>query len=528
MKKTLLAVALGLALSGSALAKSTVSLAALGQHQTGVFAEGAAEIVAFDAGTQRVFKTNAQAATVDVLDISNPSNPVLVHTIDATALGASANSVAVNKGVVAVAIEAVNKQDPGVVAFYNASTLSLIKSVPVGALPDMLTFTPNGRTVLVANEGEPNDDYTVDPEGSVSIIDLGRGVANATVRTADFKAFNGMEAELRAKGVRIFGPGATAAQDFEPEYIALSDNSRHAWVSLQEANAFALIDVRQAKVLEIQPLGYKDHSKNKNRLDASDRDGRINIAKWPVKGMYQPDAIASYNFRGDTFIVTANEGDSRDYDGYSEEARVKDLTLDPTAFPNAAELQKDENMGRLRTTLANGDTDGDGDVDEIYSFGARSFSIRNSRGELVFDSGADFEKIIKDRLKSKFNSNHEQNGSFDNRSDDKGPEPEGVVLGTIRNQVFAFIGLERIGGIMIYDVTDPYHATFVDYINNRDFSVDTRLPDGSVNPAVGDLGPEGLVFVPAGRSPNKKPLLVVGSEVSGTTTVFQVNVKNVK
>ncbi|KJV06522.1 choice-of-anchor I family protein [Methylocucumis oryzae] len=528
MKKNLMALAFGLIMNGSVYAESVISLEVIGQHQTGVFAEGAAEIVAFDAGSQRVFKVNAQSATVDVLDISKPSTPVLVNTIDATSLGASANSVAVNKGVVAVAIEAVNKQDPGVVAFYDASTLSLLKSVTVGALPDMLTFTPDGRNVLVANEGEPNDDYTVDPEGSVSIIDIAKGVANAIVRTVDFKAFNGMEAELRAKGVRIFGLGATAAQDFEPEFITLSDNSRYAWVSLQEANALALIDVNLAKVLDIQPLGFKDHSKVKNAIDASDRDSRINITKWPVKGMFQPDGIASYNYRGDTFIVTANEGDSRDYDGYSEEARVKDLVLDPTAFPNAAELQKDENLGRLKTTLANGDTDGDGDVDEIYSFGARSFSIRNSRGQLVFDSGADFEKITKQRLKSEFNSNHEENGSFDSRSDDKGPEPEGVVLGTIGNQVFAFIGLERIGGIMIYDVTDPYNVTFVDYINNRNFNVDAQLADGSVNPSVGDLGPEGLTFIPAGKSPNKKPLLVVGNEVSGTTTVYQVMVKKLK
>lgn len=528
MKKTLLAVALGLALNASAHAASTISLQAIGQHQTGVFDEGAAEIVAFDAGSKRVFKVNAQATTVDVLDITNPASPTLVSTINAASLGASANSVAVNKGIVAVAIEAEDAQAPGVVAFYDASSLDFLKKVDVGALPDMLTFSPNGRYVLVANEGQPNDDYTVDPEGSVSIIDLGKGIANATVKTADFQAFNGKEADLRAKGVRIFGPGATAAQDFEPEYITVSDNSRWAWVALQEANAFALVDVKLGKVLEIQPLGTKDHSKAKNALDASDRDGKINIAKWPVKGMYQPDTIASYDYRGDTYIVTANEGDSRDYDGYSEEARVKDLTLDPTAFPNAAELQQDENIGRLKTTLANGDTDGDGDVDEIYSYGARSFSIRNSHGELVFDSGADFEKITKQLLRKEFNSNNDENGSFDSRSDDKGPEPEGVALGTIRNQVFAFIGLERIGGIMVYDVTDPYHVSFVEYINNRDFSVDAQLPDDSVNPAVGDLGPEGLTFVPAGKSPNGKPLLVVGNEISGTTTIYQINVKTVK
>ncbi len=528
MNRTLIAVALGLALNTGANAAPTISLEKIGQHQTGVFAQGAAEIVTYDANTKRVFKVNAQAATVDVLDLSNPASPNKVATIDAAALGGSANSVAVNKGVVAVAIEAVNKQDPGVVAFYDASTLTLLNSVTVGALPDMVTFTPNGRFVLVANEGEPNDDYTVDPEGSVSVIDIRAGVKNATVATADFKAFNGTEAALRAKGVRVFGPGATVAQDLEPEYITVSNDSRYAWVSLQEANAFALIDVKFAKVLEIQPLGFKDHSVAGNELDASDKDGAINIANWPVKGMYMPDTIASYNYRGDTFIVAANEGDSRDYNGFSEEARVKDLTLDPSVFPNAAVLQQDANIGRLKTTLANGDTDGDGDVDEIYSYGARSFSIRNSRGELVFDSGSDIEKITAKLLPSNFNSTHDENGTFDNRSDDKGPEPEGVALGSIRNRVFAFIGLERVGGIMIYDVTDPYNVSYVDYVNNRDFSVSAELPDGSANPAAGDLGPEGLAFIPANQSPNNTPLLVVGNEVSGTTTVYQINVNNKK
>ncbi|MGZ8955497.1 MAG: choice-of-anchor I family protein [Methylovulum sp.] len=520
-------IALGLAVStaqADSPATPALSLEAIGQHHTGVFNEGAAEIVAYDPDTKRVFKVNANAASVDVLNINDPTKPELVATIDATALGGSANSVAVHKGVVAVAIEANTKQNPGVVAFYNAADLSLTHSVTVGALPDMVTFTPNGNYALVANEGEPNDDYTVDPEGSVSVIDLRNGVKNASVHTAGFTRFNGKEGGLRARGVRIFGLNATAARDLEPEYITVSSDSNFAWVSLQEANALARIDIKQAEVLEIKSLGVKDHNVSGNELDASDKDEAINIAKWPVKGMYMPDTISSYSFEGQTYLVTANEGDSRDYDGFSEEARVKDLVLDATAFPNAAELQKDENLGRLKTTVVNGDTDGDGDVDEIYSFGGRSFSIRSVSGKLVYDSGSDFETITANKLPNDFNSNHEENGTLDSRSDDKGPEPEGLAIGKIRDRTYAFIGLERIGGIMVYDVTDPYKVSFVNYINHRDFSVDTQLSDDSVNPQVGDLGPEGLAFIPASLSPNHKPLLVVGNEVSGTTTVYQVNI----
>lgn len=187
------------------------------------------EIVAHDAANQRLFVVNANAATVDVLDIRNPSAPVLVNTIDASREGASANSVAVYGDLVAVAIEAEVKQDNGKVVFYNASDLSKAGEVTVGALPDMVTFTRDGKKVLVANEGEPNDDYTRDPEGSVSVIDLSNGVAKATVKTADFRAFNGREPALREAGIRIFGPGASAAQDFEPEYIAVSVDNTRGW-----------------------------------------------------------------------------------------------------------------------------------------------------------------------------------------------------------------------------------------------------------------------------------------------------------
>lgn len=443
IKRRILATAMGLVFVSSAQAmafdKSALSLQVIGQYQTGAFDESAAEIVAHDARNQRIFVINAASATVDVLDINDPTNPTKMVEIDVSGIGSGVNSVAIYKNLIAVAVESNPKQDQGSVAFYDATSLTLINTVPAGALPDMVTFTPNGRFVLVANEGEPNDDYTVDPEGSISIIDLRNGVIHATVATADFRAWNGMEDNLRAQGVRIFGPGASASQDFEPEYITVSKNSQTAWVALQEANALAVVDIKTATVTDILPLGTKDHMLPGNRFDASNRDGMINITNWPTRGMYMPDAIASYSFRGRTYIVTANEGDSRDYDGFSEEVRVKDLELDPIVFPNAAELQKDENLGRLKTTIANGDIDGDGKFEEIYSYGARSFSIWNSKGELAYDSGADLENITAATIPADFNSNNDENGSFDSRSDDKGPEPEGVALGKIGNRTIAFI-----------------------------------------------------------------------------------------
>ncbi len=269
-------------------------------------------------------------------------------------------------------------------------------------------------------------------------------------------------------------------------------------------------------VTDIIGLGVKDHSVEGNGIDASDRDDAINIETYPVFGLFMPDAIASYEFDGVNYFVTANEGDARD-----EDARVEDLDLDPTAFPNAAELQLEENLGRLEVSTIDGDTDGDGDFDELYAYGARSFTIFDAEGNLIFDSGDDFEQITAELIPEFFNSTNDENGSFDSRSDAKGPEPEGVVIGEVDGRTFAFIGLERVGGIMVYDITNPAEASFVDYLNNRNFDVEAELADGSTNPAVGDLGPEGLTFISAEDSPTGEALLAVSNEVSGTTTLYE-------
>ena len=498
-------------------------------YATEIFDTGAAEIVAFDPVTRRLFVVNAAAVTVDVLDISNPANPQRVQNIDATAEGGGANSVAVFGGVAAVAIEANQKTDPGKVVFYDTDTLDKLGEATVGALPDMLTFTRDGTAVLVANEGESNgygNPDSVDPVGSVSVIDVRGGFANPAVATAGFEAFNSQADALRAQGVRIYGPGATVAQDLEPEYIAEAVDGPTAWVNLQEANAHAVLDfsdLANPVITAIRPYGYKRHSAIGNELDASDRDPRdfpqINIRNWPVLGMYQPDAIASYRFNGQTFYVTANEGDDRnDFLQVEETLRIKDMTVDATRFPNTAELQADGAIGRLNATTTMGDIDGDGDFDELYVLGGRSFSIWSADGEQVYDSGSDFERITAQRFPNNFNANNDENDP-EGRSDNKGPEPEGVAVGTLAGRTFAFIGLERIGGVMVYDVTHPQSAKFVQYVTNRDFSKDPET-----DPTSGDLGPEGLAFIAAADSPNGMPLLVVGNEVSGTTSIYQIDV----
>ena len=906
----------------------------LSTYETGLFDESAAEIIAHDPNTQRVFVVNANSATIDVLDISDPSNPTRENQIDLSSFGAGANSVAVNEsGIVAVAVEANTKQDPGTVVFFNVDGETL-GQVNVGALPDMLTFTSDGTKVLVANEGEPNDDYTNDPEGSISIIDISDGVnslTQANVSTANFSAFIGREEELRSRGVRIFGPETNAAKDLEPEYIAVSPDDNTALVTLQENNAVAVLDINNATIVDILSLGVKDYSRglpnltqfefsnlpvlgttegsqdillgglsglwfegedeegnlkfvtvpdrgpngaptdvdddgenerpfalpdyqarivrftldensrdieiteqilltredgttpitglpniagvdeepvdlsgnllgydpfgadlegivinpaddtfwtvdeyrpaiyhfntdgslinrfvpegtaalaeteaeagtfgtetlpeeysnrrrnrgfeaialdtdagilysfiqtplqnpdretsdnssvirmlginpstgeavaeyvylleksdlgsspnvdkigdavyggngkffvverdssfdptakkfifeidlkgatnlladdapslpegetleqqtaddlaavgiqavNKikvtnlpsigytagdkveglsllpdgrlavlndndfglldeeipidgtipinsapvpvvlgivdfstlsNQIDPSDKDDGLNLSNWPVFGLFQPDSIASFESNGKAYYLTANEGDSRDYDNFSEEVRVGDeeYVLDPEVFEVDA-IKDEAALGRLKVTTTEGDIDGDGDYDQIFAYGGRSFSLWDAAGNLVFDSGDAFERITGKDFPNNFNSDNDEN-SLDTRSDDKGAEPEAITTGVLDDKTYAFIGLERIGGIMVYDVSEPTEPSFVQYINNRDFTADVETS------AVGDLGPEGLKFISPEDSPNGEALLVVANEVSGTTTIYE-------
>ncbi|MEM7112084.1 MAG: esterase-like activity of phytase family protein [Chloroflexota bacterium] len=909
-----------------------VSINLLGRYNANIADEGGAEIVVHDPATDQLFVVNAFDVTIDVLDLSDPTMPTLVTQIPISpTYGGGVNSVDVYGGVMAAAVQNLDKQAPGTAVFFTTNG-TYINHVDVGALPDMLTFTPDGQQVLVANEGEPNGDYTIDPEGSVSVIDLSNGVENATVQTADFTAWNGRAAELRAKGVRIY-PTTTitssVAQDIEPEYISVSPDGSTAIAILQENNAFGVIDLATATVVDIIPLGVKDHSKgyarvenypftelpdlgmteagqtiqlgglsglwfegtdestghykfatvpdrgpngdssdvdndgmnerpfalpdyqarvvrfelnpttgtivftdetyltrpdgitpitglpnipgvdeepvdlfgadlpydemgadmegiiigpngdfwmvdeyrpaiyhfaadgtmvnryvpqgtaslatppqpagtygsetlpadyanrranrgfeamaldtdtdilyafiqtplanpdratsdnsdvirvlgidlangapvaeyvyllegsdhrsNKvdkigdavyagggkfyvierdssrtangkkfifemdllgatnllagdapalpmdktleqhtadelaalgiqpvhkrkvlnlpsigylagdkpeglamlpngrlavlndndfglldeeipvdgtitldpnptpitlgiihfgegNMLDASNEDGpivemeatgRINIQNWPVLGSYMPDAIASYTaHNGYTYYITANEGDSRDYDGFSEEDRMGNLTLDPERFPDAATLQENAHLGRLKTSNQFGDLDRDGDYDQLHSYGTRSFSIWDEYGNLVYDSSDDFALITADRVPERFNANGSAS-SFDSRSDDKGAEPEAVVIGHINGRDYAFVGLERVGGIMIYDVTHPTHPVYVDYF---------PAPEE-------DISPEGLAFVSAEDSPTNSPLLILAHEISGTTAVYEL------
>ncbi|MBO3117084.1 choice-of-anchor I family protein [Winogradskyella sp. DF17] len=484
-----------------------------------VDANGTAEITAYDPSTQRLFVTNS--TSIEVLDFSDPSNITPISSIALPPNTDGVQSVAVSNGILAAAIAADPKTDPGMVMFSDTDGNNQVM-VTAGALPDMLTFTPDGTKLLVANEGEPNNDYTIDPEGGVSIIDVTGGLGSidqSDVTNLGFTGFNGDLAALLAADVRIFGPGANVAQDVEPEYIAVSDDSQTAYVVLQENNAYAIVDLTVPTITQIVPFGLKDHSIASNSLDTSDEQDFIFNASWPIYGMYMPDGIDYYNVGGTAYIVTANEGDAREYDTYEEERKLddSDYNLDPAVFPNASILELENTLGDINVSNASGNTDGDPEFEEIHVYGARSFSIFEANsGNIVYDSGNDFEVITAaDATYGGIFNASNSNNNFKNRSDNKGPEPEAVIVEEIEGSFYAFVLLERIGGVMIYDVTDPNAPVFLQYLNSR----------GNVegDPESGDLGPEGIVYVNADDSPTGTALIVISNEVSATLSIYSLD-----
>lgn len=611
--------------SDTAITKPSMNMIA--RYQSNILGESAAEIVAFHSESKRVYVINAKSSQVDILS-GISSSETLATPLTATNLTKDAsidvsanitesggiNSVAVHGNLLAVAVEHDNKQANGMVAFYrlDATTgaATYLSQVAVGALPDNVQFSPDGTKLVVACEGEPSGDYLSDPEGSIGIINITDQSPAASATILGFTDFNtgGSRASELPESVRIFGGAfggtpSTVAQDLEPEYVAFAEDSSMAYVSLQENNAIALVDLATSKISRIIALGNKDYSQAENALDVSDNDkdaevsgtqhhngkGRINITTWDnVVGTYQPDTIASYAVNGVNYIVTANEGDAREYisgelnddfdtqvtceaeglnwdatqeacfDGntptmcatkgllnlenetcfsYLEEFRVEDLTINgsygdfvapiPTSVAEIAdnfsaeitEKITDEALGRLKITTVNALNKVTGTVTKLQSYGARSFSIWTESGELVFDSGSDIAKITAGRVGEFFNASNdkEADDKKNDRSSAKGAEPEALTVGEVNGRTYAFVGLERVGGIMMYDITNPNGVQFIEYVINRNF---TKDPTESTE--AGDVGPEGMKFVSADKSPTGEALLIVGNEVSGSTNVYEI------
>ena len=556
-------------LAAAPTATTTLDLIPLGTYN-GLGGLAASEIVAFDSASKQLFINNGALNRIDIVDIENPATPTLVRSVDMGVYGRGVQSVTVGDGIVAAAVDVApvvsadgrQTASNGVVVLMD-TTGRILKTVGVGTLPDHVSFTPDKKTILVAGEGEPicsleNGNTTAteksdpalvsDANGTVSLIDVSNGATSATVTTLDFSAFD--KTALLAENVRVFFPGSTAAQDLEPEYITTNAAGTRAYVTLQEANAIAVVDLVNKTILDVAPLGFKDWSAAGLVYDGSNVDSGTNgtfanpisYAGVPLKGMYMPDTIASMQKGGETYLLTANEGDARDYDCFKEESTFAD-TAGADSFASFWDTANDtvkanNKLGVQKTTLAfPTKAPVSGTTTNLYTFGGRSFSIWNSSGELVWDSGSQLEEIALRDYPTAFNSDSSdsaatpqlmvsgQPGRMDRRSTSKGVEPEALAVGTIGAQTFAFVGLERMGGIMVYDVSNPTAPSFVRY-KNAALEGLALTPANNTTPGSYDVSPEGMVFVPAAASPNSKPMLIVANELSGTTTMYEVRVAN--
>lgn len=473
--------------------------------------EAGSEVVSVEGSA--IYVTNGAADRVDVFSTFTGAK---LTELDLSVIPGfdGLNSVAAANGLVAVAMQraaVAGEPQPGAIAIFGVVSGELLAVVDTGNLPDMVMFSEDGSQIYAAIEGEYSTDLSTQAAGGVAVIDITeQGYVH---NFYGFSQYDGSEDALRDLGVRVF-PGEAASVDFEPEYIAVDPQTGNLLVTLQEANTVAVFDIESRSFVDLIPLGTVDHSLAENALDASDKDDAINIRTYDnLVGLRMPDALAAVDIKGTTYFLTANEGDDRgDFDEGGDAARVKDILAGDVAGVSIDASVDTTGLERLNVSIIDGDTDDDGDIDILHSYGSRGFTIFDLDGNVVFNSGAQFERLIaRYRPANAFNNDSYPSDTPDmideNRSDNKGPEPEAIAVGEMGGRTFAFIGLERDSGIMIYDITDPANATFATYIECA---------------AEGDLSPEVVKFIPATESGTGEAMLAVSFEVSGTTTLISL------
>lgn len=506
--------------------ENAIALKKLGSYITGVSNPdgGVAEIVSYDNTNNRAWVVNGATGKLDIVSL-NPVTYKLGSELSATSIDVKAlveakdpafaygdmTSVYVNTelGIAAVALQEADYMKDGKVAIMNLEG-ELLALLNAGCQPDMVTFTPDGTKILVANEGEPRNgdpgNASVDPKGSVTIITLNKDQIEASgCVNVTFDAFDASRDNLTANGVMMC-KGAAPSLDLEPEYIACNNNK--AYIALQEANAIAVLDLETKQYDGIYSLGYKDLSDPENAADVED-DGTYQPDTYKdTVAAYMPDGITLYEANGTTYLLTANEGDSREWGNYLNEAKVKLTTTSGTQTNKVRVVDP-----KVTDGLPEG---------KNVMFGGHSFSIyamTDGGMTQVYDSANDFEEKTAEYLPSYFNASNDDN-DFDSRSQKKGPEPESVTIGTVDGRTYAFVALERIGGIMMYDITNPSAVQYVNYINSRDFAED---PENASSVALrSDVAPEGMYFIDSADSPSGTPILLVAFEVSGTVAAYSV------
>ena len=501
---------------------------------------GVMEIVAYNPVNQYAYAVNGATGKLAVIPMADLKDTgvvsklsgdefdvkAVVEQADDTFTYGDMTSVAVSPdgATLAVALQAEGYADAGRAALFTCAedgSLILKGVVTVGVQPDMITFADNS-TALTADEGEPRMGYgetTVDPKGSITVIDA----ANLRAETVTFDSFDAKRDELVQAGV-VLKKDANPSEDLEPEYIAVAGGK--AYATLQEANAVAVLDIKTKTIEGVYSCGFEDYSRTP--VDIDKKDGQYAPKTYDsLMGIRMPDSIAAYTAGGKTYLLTANEGDSREWGDYSNEDE-RNFGKDKTS-PTGAITK--ENSGLTGKVVFFDSSDYDGvNTEKDYLFGGRTFTIFQVTGnglKEVFTSGSGFEKKTAQYVPEYFNASND-NATMDDRSGKKGPEPEGLTVGQIQGRTYAFVALERTGGIMIYDVTNPGSAAFVNYINSRNF--ETIVPgseeydDGELDKWVtgGDVAPEGLAFLTASQSPTGKPILLAACEVSGTVAAYEL------
>ncbi|MEH7274971.1 choice-of-anchor I family protein [Neobacillus vireti] len=496
---------------------------------------GVAEIIKYNSENQKFYVINGYGQTIDIVSLKGltPAETVQqlqkeksINIADAvntdTFVYGDLTSIEMNTAndTIVAAVQAEDYTQNGKIIVMNYDG-DIQKTYDAGVQPDMVKLTADGKYILSANEAEPRGGLEgEDPEGSVTIVEVETG--KVTQVKFDDESVIADDVHIRKNGTK-----AKAVEDFEPEFIAVSNDGAKAFVTLQENNAIATIDIKAGKVLSVKSLGYKDHSLAGNELDAA-RNGKIELERLPILGSYMPDSVAYVNINGTDYLLTANEGDATEWPeedptfiNVADFKDVKDtITLNPDLFKGMTaeeaqaafdKMKNSDDFKKLEVLTDRGN-------DAIYTLGGRSFSIwKADTMELVYDSGSEFETITAERYPDVFNWSNDDD-EFEKRSAKKGPEPEDVKVGMIGDEVYAFVGLERIGGFMTYNISNPQNAQFANYLNSRDFS----------QAIAGDVAPEGLEFIAADVSPTGRPLVLVGNEVSGTVSVSEIQVDPIK
>ena len=472
-----------------------------------------AEISAFMPEKKVLFVVGGENV-LEVVDLSDPANPKKISEMK---LPGGASSVTVHGDLVAVSLLNNPEWKMGHVQVmrYNKK-LEVLGLHELCYMPDMITFTPDGNNLLVACEGSPDETFSEDPEGGIGVLSVSKPDAKSWIKPQKTVVdFNGLDTlKLMAAGVRKTGV-KSFVQSLEPEYITVAPDSKTAWISLQENNALVKFDVEAKKVLDVFPLGYVDHSVPGSGLDIK-KDKKIEIKNYPLRGLRQPDGITAFAVNGKTFVLTANEGAPvNDYKAWTDVTTPMMLlqqgVLDSSVFTgNMLEDVKNLSVSALERCDTAPDKTVNGKCPYMYTFGTRSISIFDGEtGHLMWDSGDMFEQMIAKVAPDYFNWNSKKGKvKMDARSEDKGCEPENVTTGIVGEKRYAFAGLERTSGVAVFDITG--------------------IENGSAPKIVGyymdpkDRGPEGILFIPAEKSPNGEPLLVVGYEYSKTLAIYTV------